>query len=232
MTPRFKLLNLALLGLGAGASGCVVQSGNSACTADLTMSWNVDEQGAGVTCDQAGADTVRVILDGVAVSFPCSSYGATLTGIDPGTHTAQLQLVGGGTVLSDTGPMNISMHSCITYDLNNGTPITFDVSPPTTCTANLQASWTIDENGTGAPLTCDQVPADTVDLILDGVDNTFSCSAYMGTVTGVPLGTHRAQLQLLNGGVVKSDTGAMNISVNSCITFDINGGTPIPFTVN
>jgi hypothetical protein len=99
------------------------------------------------------------------------------------------------------------------------------------CSADLQVSWVIDSTG-GASLTCEQVPADTVQVILDGTVYPSNCSDYQARINNIPLGTHTAQLRLLSNGTSVSDTGAMNISFASCILYDLNGGTPVPFTVN
>jgi hypothetical protein len=215
-------LSLSLAGCGGGSHG-----GN--CTANLQMSWQIDSN---VTCESVGATTVEVILDGASSTVACNTYGTTIGGLLPGTHTAQVQLKdAGGTVISDTGAMTIAINSCITYDLNGGSPIVFATNTPPCTTADLQVSWSI-EDTTGATLTCAQTPADTVQVIIDGTVYPFGCSTYMGQVSNIPLGTHTAQLKLLDNGTTVSDTGAMSVSLSSCILYDLNGGTPVPFTVN
>jgi hypothetical protein len=102
---------------------------------------------------------------------------------------------------------------------------------PNSCSADLSVSWVIDSTG-GASLTCEQVPADTVQFILDGTVYSQNCNTYSAQINNIPLGTHTAQLRLLDNGTSVSDTGAMSISIASCIHYDLNGGAPVPFTVN
>src|SRR5262245_54506337 len=100
------------------------------------------------------------------------------------------------------------------------------------CRADLQVSWSIFESGTGVQLTCDQVPADTVQVVLDGTPYSFNCVDGGARVNGIPLGNHTAQLRLLDGAANVSDTGAMTIALTSCILYDLNGGADVPFEVN
>jgi hypothetical protein len=99
------------------------------------------------------------------------------------------------------------------------------------CTADLQVSWSINDTG-GQGLTCEQVPANAVQVILDGTAYPSACSDYSARINNIPIGTHSAQLRLLNGSTPVSDTGAMTISLVDCRLYDLNGGTPVPFTVN
>jgi hypothetical protein len=208
-------LSLSLAGCGGGGHG-------GSCTANLQMSWQID---ANVTCESVGATAVQVIIDGAASTTSCNGYGTTIGGILPGTHSVQVQLLGaGGTIISDTGAMNVAISSCNTYDLNGGSPIVFATN---SCTASLQMSWQIDSN-----VTCESVGATTVTVILDGVQSTIPCNAYGTTIGGILPGTHNVRVQLSGASGVISDTGAMNVAINSCITYDLNGGNPIVFTTN
>jgi hypothetical protein len=222
-----KVVLAAALPLSLAA--CGGGGGHTNCTANLQMSWQINSN---VTCESVGATTVEVILDGVSSHVACNTFGTTIGGLLPGTHVAQVRLEdANGTVLSDTGAMSIAINSCITYDLNGGSPIVFATNTPPCTTADLQVSWVI-EDTTGAALTCAQTPADTVQVIIDGVVYPSNCTDYMARVNNIPLGTHTAQLNLLDNGTSVSDTGQMSISLSSCILYDLNGGTPVPFTVN
>jgi hypothetical protein len=221
-----KVVLAAALPLSLAA--CGGGGGHTNCTANLQMSWQINSN---VTCGSVGATTVTVILDGVPSSIPCNNYGTEIGGILPGTHTVQVQLNDAAGVISDTGAMNVAINSCITYDLNGGSPIVFAVNTPPCTSADLQVSWSI-EDTTGATLTCAQTPADTVQVIIDGVVYPSNCTDYMARVNNIPLGAHTAQLRLLDNGTSVSDTGQMSISLSSCILYDLNGGTPVPFTVN
>jgi hypothetical protein len=124
------LAGLGLAALALSFSGCIVETSSNSCSADLHVSWNIDDAatGAALTCEQVPADTVQVILDGQVLPSNCSAYSTQINNIPLGTHSVELRLMDGSTSKSDTGAMNVSLASCITYDLNGGTPVTFDVN--------------------------------------------------------------------------------------------------------
>jgi len=98
--------------------------------------------------------------------------------------------------------------------------------------AQVQLSWAINETGTNVPLTCEEVPADTVVLSLSGVEYNFPCNAYAGITTSVRPGTYSARVGLFDQGGSVSETTTMNITLPSCGTFDLNDNFPIVFDVN
>ena len=84
------------------------------------------------------------------------------------------------------------------------------------------ATWSIDKRATGAPLTCEQAAATTVELTLNGTPYDFECNAYQGVTTTVAAGTYQADFVLLDaGGNVLSQTDQMTITVGACNVTDL-----------
>jgi len=99
-------------------------------------------------------------------------------------------------------------------------------SSSSSCSPDLYVNWRIVESGTNAVLTCDQVPADTIEVNVSGVVKDVACP------TGVSQGsipfflpvtdTYYVQVTLLGGGNVLSQTG------NNPIFVDCSGNTDTP----
>lgn len=98
--------------------------------------------------------------------------------------------------------------------------------------AQVQLSWAINEIGTNVPLACEEVPADTVSLQLNGTTFDFPCRSYAGLTTSVRPGTYAARVGLFDNGQSVSETPTMNITLPGCGTFDLNGNAPVVFDVN
>lgn len=121
-----------------------------------------------------------------------------------------------------------SLSGCIIQSNSRRQPPTTD---PNLC-ARVQLSWAINELGTNIPLTCEEVPADTVSLLLSGTQYDFPCNAYAGVTTTVPIGTYSARVGLFDRGQSVSETSTMNITLPDCGTWDLNGNAPVVFDVN
>ena len=84
------------------------------------------------------------------------------------------------------------------------------------------ATWSIDKKATGAPLTCEQAAATTVELTLNGTPFDFSCGAYQGLTTTLQPGAYNADFVLLDAnGDVLSQTTQMAITVKTCGVTDL-----------
>jgi hypothetical protein len=119
---------VAFAALAGTLSGCIIDNSSNTGCADIRASWAIeDTNGAPLACADAPASTVRLFVNGAFTEFPCNAYVGISPGLDPGTYSASLQLIGtNGAVLSDTavpnGPMTISLPSCGTFSLAAADP--------------------------------------------------------------------------------------------------------------
>jgi hypothetical protein len=90
----------------------------------------------------------------------------------------------------------------------------------------VDVTWAIDKQSTGAPLTCAQAGAAGVELTIDGVPYDFDCEAYEGLTTALQPGNHTVDLALFSvNNDLLSQTPQMPITVHSC------GVTVLPQTI-
>ena len=119
---------VALAALAGTLSGCIIDSSSNTGCANIRASWAIeDTTGAPLACADAPANRVRLFVSGASTEFRCADYVGFSPGLNPGTYSASLQLIGtDGTVLSDTavpnGPMTISLPSCGTFSLAAADP--------------------------------------------------------------------------------------------------------------
>jgi hypothetical protein len=105
------LLAATVLGLAFSASGCLIESSSPGptCSPDLYVNWRIVESGTGniLTCADVPATTIRVNVSGQVTDVGCSanaSMGSIPIYLDvTGTYTVMVQLLNGGTILSETG---------------------------------------------------------------------------------------------------------------------------------
>ncbi|MEA2699541.1 MAG: hypothetical protein QOI66_3812 [Myxococcales bacterium] len=220
-----KIGALILIGATVGTlSGCVIDNG---CAPDVvSFTWTiVDANNAVFTCQQAGATTVVINIDGTPTSFGCNSYGAAINGVPGGTHQVSFQLLdANGALLSQTGAMSASVLRCGGVDLGQ---VAFEIQ---SCQPqDVSLSWSIDQASNGAPLSCQDVGAGVVRLNLGNQVFNFDCNAGVGRTTEVAAGTYPTFLQLFSlNNQLLSETTTMNIAVPSCtsvtlpmVTFDV-----------
>ena len=94
----------ALQGCGGGGS-----SHGPCNTAALQASWAITGNGVAVSCAQAGASEVDLIIDSMEVNFDCNAHFGSTPDFGPGTHQVTLELRDSSqTVLSRLGPMTES----------------------------------------------------------------------------------------------------------------------------
>jgi len=106
---RIPALLALALGLALSASGCIIDdSGGSgpSCYPDLQLSYVVLDNATGnaISCAYAGADTVRVTVNGRAVDFVCDAGPSPRTIVipldQPGDVDVYVELFGNGQSLS------------------------------------------------------------------------------------------------------------------------------------
>jgi hypothetical protein len=105
-------------GGGAGGAG----GGAGACATPLTerVEWSIgrDATGAMVTCEQAAAAKVDVLMNSTRFEFACGSYAGTMSALPPGSYDVRLLLVGPqGTVLAQAAKSGVSIPSCGAFDV-------------------------------------------------------------------------------------------------------------------
>lgn len=91
----------------------------------------------------------------------------------------------------------------------------------------VDVTWAIDKQATGAALSCEQAAAVGVELTIDGVHYDFDCSTYEGITTALAAGGHHTVDLALFGAndELLSQTPQMPITVAAC------GVTVLPQTV-
>ncbi|HEY2900936.1 MAG TPA: hypothetical protein VGL59_10200 [Polyangia bacterium] len=183
------------------------------------MSWTVvDASNQAVHCEDVGATTVVLTLDGMSTSFVCDAYGGRSPSLAPGNYTASLQLLdAAGHVLSQTDALSGDVANCGATALPQ---VTFAVA--TTCTQDVSFTWSIVEDATNAPLTCATVNSGTVRLNLGSNVFSFDCTAGEGMTAQVTEGTYPTSLQLfdLNSNLI-SQTPTMSVVVPHCAGADL-----------
>jgi len=131
-----------------------------------------------------------------------------------------------GTLKSLRGPVLLAAMAGLAVSAS-GCVIDSSTSPPA-CSPDLFINWRIVENVSNAILTCDQVPASTIEVNVSGSVTDFACpgGASQGQIPITNLsvtGTYTVMVTLLDsGGNVLSSTG------NNPIAVDCSGQTQTP----
>jgi hypothetical protein len=124
---RSGLVMLGVVALAGGLAGCGGGSPPPCQTAAITLSWFVSANGQAVSCAQAGASEVDVIVDQMEVPLPCSALSGTTPEFDAGTHTITLELRDSAqNVLSRLPAMNFSFQC---GELKNLGTVEFSLTP-------------------------------------------------------------------------------------------------------
>lgn len=204
---------LIVTGLGAMTlSGC---GGGGCHNNNVAVSWTVVDASNNVFhCEDVGAATVVMNMGGMSTSFSCNQYQGVTASVRAGTYSTSFQLLdAGGNVLSQAPAMDVTVSGCGTINVGQ---IDFEVTPAC-ATQDVSLTWTIVQDATNQPLTCQDVGAGTVRLNLGTNTFNFDCGAAAGRTTAVPGGTYPTSVQLfdLNGGLL-SQTSSMNVIVPHC----------------
>ena len=105
-------LAVGLLALAGALQGCGGGGGGSpgvCTTALLQASWTITGNGAPLSCAQAGASEVDIIVDAMEKPFTCEAHSGVTPDFPPGTHSVTLELRDSSqNVLSRLGPMDVS----------------------------------------------------------------------------------------------------------------------------
>jgi len=118
LTRRFS--SLPRLGLAAGAlllsaAGCTVTTSNDVAPVPagrLVMQWTIEGSTNPSLCTATGVDTFDIIVvdsaGGQAGEFaaPCSSFGTTISVLNPGRYTANAVLMSGDVERTTQVPIN------------------------------------------------------------------------------------------------------------------------------
>jgi hypothetical protein len=122
---REGLVALGVVGAAFLLPGCFVDSGPGpapVCGAGtITVGWFVTANNTSISCAQAGASEVDIIVDGMTAPFDCNGHVGTTPAVSGGAnHNVSLVLLdGAGNNLSQT-PQNSVFVPCSTdVDLGN-----------------------------------------------------------------------------------------------------------------
>jgi hypothetical protein len=212
-----------LVGIAVSLSGCFIDSGGCDGAA-VGASWTIsDGAGHAFSCADVGATDVVLTLNGADYTFPCNlGSGGTPANLLPGSYTADIRLVSGARVLDQLPSQTVTVSGCGNFDLGIA-----DFVVVCSSDNGYTATWSIAKKATGAPLSCAQAAATTVDLFVDSLKFEFACDVGAGTTTPVAPGSHVLQFVLLDAnGLTLSDTGTMNVPV--CGLTDVGD---VPFDV-
>jgi len=107
---RGGLMVLGILSLGGLLQGCFGGGGGSPQTvcgaAQLQASWSITGGGVPISCAEAGAAEVDLIVDAMEVPVSCDAHAGATPFFAPGTHSVTLELRDSSqNVLSRLGPM-------------------------------------------------------------------------------------------------------------------------------
>jgi hypothetical protein len=107
---------------GAGTSGTAGAGGSTACVMPpvAKMAWSIgyDATSPEITCAQAGAATVQLLMNSTPTQFPCSAKMGMSQGLPVGMSTPRVALAGSqGTVLSQGFLNAVAVPSCGVVDL-------------------------------------------------------------------------------------------------------------------
>jgi hypothetical protein len=223
---RRTLFALAALALGGGLAGCGGGGGGGGagsggtCVGSLQVAWTVNAQSAAVACAAAGATTVSLMVDNESMiaDFDCRAGFGQTQSVFAGNHNVSLVVSdANGQALYTLPAMAVTVPCGALVDLG-----TVDLRPPVCDPPQVGATWSIDKLATGAPLTCEQAAATTVELTLNGTPFDFSCGAYQGLTTTLQPGAYNADFVLLDAnGDVLSQTTQMAITVKTCGVTDL-----------
>src|SRR3954468_3464219 len=120
ITKTALLVALALaFGLGVAASGCIISDNDDTgpgCFPDLVVSYVIlnNATNAAISCAQAGADTVRITVNGTPNDYVCNTGAAVQTVTIPldstGSVTVFVELFGYGQSLSSVNyPLTVNV---------------------------------------------------------------------------------------------------------------------------
>jgi hypothetical protein len=136
-TPAvFRALLAVALGLALSASGCIIDDSGGpgpGCFPDLTLSYVISDNATGtqISCATAGADTVRVTINGTPIDYPCNTgagqQALTIQLDQPGTVDVFVELYGSSQLLSSVPTMTVQV-GCGGYQI--GTPAELPVNLP------------------------------------------------------------------------------------------------------
>jgi hypothetical protein len=124
---KTPVLLALVLGLALSASGCIISdSGGSGpgCYPDLTVSYVIldNRTGGAISCAQAGADTVRITVNGAPVDYVCNT-GPTVQTVtipldSPGDVSVFVELFGYGQRLSSVDSAMYLYVGCSGFEIN------------------------------------------------------------------------------------------------------------------
>jgi hypothetical protein len=209
MTGKIGAAFVLLASIGAASlSGC-----GGSCHDDVFFTWTiVDQNNTVFKCEDVGAKTVVITMSGMSTSFDCALYKGETAAVRAGTYDTSFQLLdAAGKVLSQTDAKSVTVSGCGTIDIGQ---IDFEICG----TQDVSLSWSIVQNVTNAPLTCQQVGAGTVRLNLGNSVFNFDCNAGVGRTAPVSEGTYTTTVQLfdLNSQLLSETNPAMNVTVPHC----------------
>jgi hypothetical protein len=135
----------------SGGAGTSPGTAGSSCVAPAVanVAWTIgaDATSPEITCDQAGAATVQLLMNSIRTEFTCSAKMGTTSGLAVGMTTPRVLLVGSqGTVLAQ-GPLSaVTIPSCGVVNLGR---LRFVVTPTGAGGTGGGAGGTSGAGGTG-----------------------------------------------------------------------------------
>jgi len=221
-------------GTGGATSGVTTQCSATAPTA-FTVRWTLEDlAGHPVTCTAVGGATMDLDVLNLATSvashdtFPCEAGTGTGAALAAGDYTVAMRLYDtNGTDLSQAiAPGMYSIADGCTTDLGLATFAAHVTTPD----QYMTLTWTIDRQASGAPLSCADAHAATVELDASGTAYQWPCTDGKGATKSLVAGSFDVAIKLLDasGTVLSVTPGTVPVPVTAGqpkalgnVTFDV-----------
>jgi hypothetical protein len=224
-------------GGGGGGTGGTGDGSTISCSATAVPAFSVrwiieDLDRHPTTCTAVGAATMDLDVLDVATSavyhdtFACAAMAGVGSTLPAGDYSVAMRLRdAAGTLLSDAvAPTTLSIKAGCSTDLGS---VPFDAAV-TTADQFIRLRWSIDRGG--APLSCAQAQATTVELTAGTTDVRWPCADSLGATPSLAPGTYQVALKLLGptgAALSVTPTAPLTITAGQAndigdVIFDVN----------
>jgi hypothetical protein len=220
---------------GGGQGGAMTACSSSA-TTTFSVQWTLENKARQtMNCTAVGATTMDLDVLNVATSavshdtFACDTFAGQSAVLAPGSYSVAMRLRdAAGTLLSEAiAPGTFTISAGCSTDLGL---VPFE-AVVTTPDQFITLTWAVERVVTGAPLTCADAHATTVELDAGTTAFRWPCSNGKGATGSLAPGSQDVAIKLLDAtGTVLSLTPTMPVAIvagqptalTGTVTFDVN----------